>query len=146
MYLYSPHPSVFQSTSSYYVTHTIHPHPYKKHTSIHRAWQINSTSPPWFLDGSRRNLARTICRGQRSVSRKQNFKIPIGCHGNLELQTLRPHLTMKDWIFAHKSLEKWNCIGPQIFWLSQNFNFLAVSVTTSKCWFWHVETWKLLYI
>ena len=83
------------------------------------------TSPPWFLGGSRRNLAWTIFMGQRSVSRKQNSKIPISCHGNLEMRALRPCLTMKDWNFATKCLEKWNVIGPQIFWLSQNFKFFS---------------------
>ena len=45
------------------------------------------TSPAWFLDGSRWKLARTICPGQRPVSRKRNLKIPIGYHENLEMRT-----------------------------------------------------------
>ena len=81
------------------------------------------TSPPWLLNRSQQNLARTFCQVQSRTSWKRNIKILIGCHGNLEMRILMPHLALKDQYFAAKPNEKLIGIGPQIFWLSWNSSF-----------------------
>ncbi len=50
---------------------------------------------PRFFNRLWRNRARTICRGQRGSLWCRNFEIQNGCHGKMEMQTLRSHLARK---------------------------------------------------
>ena len=89
---------------------------------------------PRFLDRSWRNLVQTICRGQRGSLWCQNIEIRNGCHGNLQMRTLRPCFARKDWDFMARPPENLNQMDQQNFWLSWNFLILACFHGNSKKW------------
>ena len=82
-------------------------------------------TPSRFLDQSQRNLARTICLGQRGSLWCRNFKIRYGCHGNLEMRTLRSILARNDRHLIDKHPKYLDCTDPQFILLSRKFGFSA---------------------
>ncbi len=63
--------------------------------------------------------------GLEGLKNSRNWEINDLLPWKLEMQTLRLHLAPKQLDFAARNPTDLIVIDPQIFWLSQNFGFLA---------------------